>query len=181
MLPPAVMTAAKVLGGGYQPGATAPPHNANAGFNPLSFLDKNFQSPYSGIGQMKGLQEMGLGGLLSMFSNPAANRAAPQSEIVPNQEQPSLGGFGQSSPEGFGLFGDALKPIISQDEIGKIFEPYNKPSFLDDFFGSMDKNLQSPARLLGVGLLNQMGRGGLGTAGLLGMGLYDAFKSRRKK
>lgn len=49
------------------------------------------------------------------------------------------------------------------------------PSFGDAFFGSLDTSISSPAKLLGVGLLNRAS-GGLGTGLLLGKGLLDAFR-----
>ena len=47
--------------------------------------------------------------------------------------------------------------------------------FGDAFFGSLDNTFSSPAKLIGVGLLNRQANG-LGTGLLLGKGLLDAFR-----
>ena len=45
------------------------------------------------------------------------------------------------------------------------------PGFLSDFFGKLDSNLQSPSKVLGLGLLNRLDPK-LGLLGLLSSGIF---------
>ena len=56
-------------------------------------------------------------------------------------------------------------------------KPNPMAGLLGGFIEGIDKGFQSPATLLGVGLLNQQ-RSGLGTLGLGALGAYNAFKNR---
>jgi hypothetical protein len=58
-------------------------------------------------------------------------------------------------------------------------EAPEQPSFLDNFTSGIDGAFNSPAKLLGIGLLNQR-KSGLGTAALGGLGLLNAFQNRSK-
>lgn len=98
----------------------------------------------------------------------------------PNAE---VGGLLQETNAEIAPSNEVGPPDLTADEMaGDGYGPpehlmgQKKPEgFFDAFEDSMNKSLNSPARLLGVGLLNQMSYP-LGTAGLLGKGLFDAFR-----
>lgn len=54
-------------------------------------------------------------------------------------------------------------------------EPEPQQGFLGDFFGTLDHNLQSPSKVIGMGLLNRIDPR-LGMAGLLAGGLLGGPK-----
>ena len=70
--------------------------------------------------------------------------------------------------------------VTPLERTGTFAQEEQQPNFFTDLFGSMDNSLQSPAKLIGIGLLNQRNPG-LGTALLAGGGLLSAFKKRRQR
>ena len=65
-------------------------------------------------------------------------------------------------------------------EVGPPEERAGNGGFFGDLFGSMDNSLQSPSKLIGIGLLNQRNPG-LGTGLLAAGGLYSALRKRRQR
>lgn len=78
-----------------------------------------------------------------------------------------LGGapMGQSSPIMPGPPAPENDPLANTGGFGM-------PDGIGGFFGNMDKTLQSPSKLVGLGLLNRLAPGA-GLAGLLGSGFYN--------
>jgi hypothetical protein len=140
--------AASAAIGGKQVGGIAPPPGAAPAQPPLGLTSG------SGMDMIKGLQDAGFGGLLTQ--NPIKEAVKEASAPAPTVEPPA-GEMGPTLAEG--------GPVT----------PPKPPSFGDAFFGSLDKSFQSPAQLIGMGLLNRSSNG-LGTGLMVGKGLLDAFR-----
>ena len=107
----------------------------------------------------------GFGGLSGGVPNPLEAAITPPASRL----------FG--SPEGFAQ-GQNNAPTAGAEIDPTLLEnlsAQDKPGFLDSLFGSLDNTFNSPSKLLGIGLLNQL-KPGLGTAGLGISGLLGAFK-----
>lgn len=119
----------------------------------------------------------GMGGVAGgLFQDPISQMAAMTNpsglNLLNSLSQPQAAG---TTATEVGLPAEPPGPPISPSQREAALESSKPPGFFDSFFGSIDQNLQSPAKLLGIGLLNQMGYP-LGTAGLLGKGLFDAIR-----
>ena len=64
-----------------------------------------------------------------------------------------------------------LPSVFNTDEQNSALTPETSPGFLGDFFGKLDSNLQSPSKVLGLGLLNRLDPK-LGLLGLLSAGIF---------
>jgi len=73
---------------------------------------------------------------------------------------------------------EEVGPPISDKERQAAMESSKPPGFSDKFFGSIGGNINDPAKLLIMGLLNDIGPMRYGTLGLLGKGLFDATRNR---
>ena len=84
---------------------------------------------------------------------------------APSQTMPA------QTPQGSSVVADALK----QSSLAEIDNPESGGNPFQGFLGGLDKGLQSPAQLLGLGLLGQAGGNNnmLPLAGLLAMGLLN--------
>ena len=109
------------------------------------------------------------------LSNPSPTmQVAPQPNILGSiLSQVPQGQAQQAQPTG-----DQIAPIPSKDFAPTPTPSLQKPGFGDTFFGSINDTIQDPAKLLIMGLLNGVGNTRYGTLGLLGKGLFDAFRSR---
>lgn len=149
----AVASTAQSAVGQKAPGGMAPAPM----FGPNAGVGGGFGGAGFGGGGMSGIAEaQKVGGLLQQSNA----EIAPSNEIKPvdtTKDAPTNGGAG---------WGGGGSGKLGEDE---------PEGFFAAFEDSMNKSLNSPARLLGVGLLNQMSYP-LGTAGLLGKGLFDAFR-----
>ena len=106
---------------------------------------------------------------------PAFNPGDPQSvgdqipKLQPNVSGGLLGGGVtdalQSTPNYF-REGSTPQPDTTADE---------KPNMFGEFLGGMDRGLQSPSQMVGLGMLSRLGGNSpaLPLAGLLGMGLLN--------
>lgn len=138
--------------GGKQLGPAAPAYTP--GFNP------GIQTPQ--MPEQSGfqlLQDQGaLGGLLGNFGG-----GKTAESVAPSIESPESVGYGPSGQDPFNLPG--------KDEGGFM-------NTAKGIFGGIDKGLQSPSQIIGLGLLSQLSGGhpAAGIAGLLGMGLLNRNK-----
>ena len=118
-----------------------------------------FQGALSALGQMQGGQQ-----------SPAP------------QEPPKPSAFDSGA---FGMTQDFQNPIqgggalgLTKDFGNPLDKGPEKQTGLGGFLGGIDKGLQSPSQMLGLGLLSQLGgnSNALPLAGLLGMGMYNRNK-----
>jgi len=88
------------------------------------------------------------------------------------QEPPKPSAFDSGA---FGMTQDFQNPIQGGNPLAQQPE---KQTGLGGFLGGIDKGLQSPSQLLGLGLLSRLGgnNSALPIAGLLGMGMYNRNK-----
>ncbi len=91
-------------------------------------------------------------------------------EVAPQEPETPL------ATDRFGSVLDA--EITDPSEIFAEEEP--QANFFTDLFGSLDASLASPAKQIGIGLLNQRNPG-LGTGLLAAGGLYSALRKRRDR
>lgn len=100
----------------------------------------------------------------------------PNQAPPPIQSQPMLP-ITQSMSGLPDFFKSGSTPDSALDDPTGMEDGQDKKKFgLDDFIGGIDKGLQSPAQLLGLGLLGQAGQNTripLPLLGLLGMGLFN--------
>lgn len=125
--------------------------------------------PMQGFSPYSGLDQAGMmgGGLLSALQ--AANQQQQAPAPVAGQTAEAL------SPQG----PVTSKPsVFNTDEQNAAMQPEQKPGPFANFLGGIDKGLQSPSQLLGLGLLSQLTgqHPAAGLGGLLAMGLYNRNK-----
>lgn len=116
------------------------------------------------------------------------NQVAPAAPAIQPTSGPQVGLMGgpQTLPQPADFLPQQMNPIASamQDMPNPLAEApeqeAEKPAgLLGNFMGGIDKAFESPAKLLGIGLLNQH-RPGLGTLGLGALGAYNAWQNRGK-
>ena len=119
----------------------------------------------------------GVGGLLG--GAPQADTGSDfLSTMAPQQTAPVAGQTAdvmQGAP--FGEL-DPIQESLKQSSMADIDNGPEQQNFLGSFLGGLDKGLQSPAQMLGMGLLSRMSNQNpaVGAAGLLGMGLFNRNK-----
>lgn len=155
--------------GGKQLGQAAPGHNTQAGggFDPLS-LD----NPFGQQGAIQQLGNMGIGGLLgsapldSLIGKPEGRGES----LAPQVTAQDGGGFDTGA---FGQTQDFQNPV-DPGVLDSLQQPGNETGF-GGFFGNLDQNMQSPSKMLGLGLLSQIDPR-LASGGLLAGGLFGKNK-----
>lgn len=71
----------------------------------------------------------------------------------------------------------SLSDLAAENNFGQDFQPdYQNKGFFDKFFGNLDQNLQSPSKMIGLGLLNRFGGPPAAIGGLLAGGLFGDNK-----
>ncbi len=146
-------------------GTTAAPPFSDGGGGGVGPLGLNEEVPQSGnIGRL-----FGKNSIESLIGKPEERgQELPQSAVTPQAQDvagppqaPPLGPA-EGTPE---FVGPSATPSGASDELG----------IFGKFFGNLDQNLESPAKLLGLGLLSQIDPR-LAQAGLFAGGLFGNNK-----
>ena len=160
------------------------------GFDPLSLFTGGLASSIFGTKQLGGVAptpDFGGGGQLDTSIGPEGEAQSPELAAL-LQQLFSAGG------EQTGVVGEAVgalpppidTPSVQANDVPDFFRegstPQETPSFLSGlgekaggFFGNLDENLQSPSKVIGMGLLGQIDPR-LGYGGLLASGLFGKNK-----
>lgn len=120
-------------------------------------------SPSQGVGGLLGGAPPASDFLSTMAPQPTAPVAGQTADVM--QGAP----FGELDP---------MQESLKQSSMADIDNGPEQQNFLGSFLGGLDKGLQSPAQMLGMGLLSRMSNQNpaVGAAGLLGMGLFNRNK-----
>ena len=137
-----------------------------------------------------------LAGMLPQLFGQSMGQAAPAFNLGQEAQQGLLGGAPQADPmqgapqanpmqDAMGALQSAQaaqdpvtsKPSVFNTQQQNAAMP-QEPGGFGGFLGGIDKGLQSPSQMLGLGLLSQLGgnSNALPLAGLLGMGLLNRKK-----